>query len=106
VTLIPIAIDILVSARVTGIRRLVTVATAVLLLLLPGGCHSQKTHTVLYINSYHPGYGSSDDVMAGVQETLAGRRVRLTTAWINPVLAGQIGFEPKPELAGRCRRVE
>ncbi len=60
-----------------------TVATAVLLLFLPGGCHSGKTHTVLYINSYHAGYGSSDDVMAGVQETLAGRRVRLTTFFMD-----------------------
>ncbi len=42
--------------------------------------------------------------MAGVRETLAGPRVRLTAAWINPVRAGRIGFEPK--LAGRCRGVE
>ncbi len=86
------------------LRRLVTRSVAVL--LWPGGCHSGKMYTGLYIDSYHAGCGPSDDVRAGVEETRAGPRVRLTAAWINPVLAGRIALELRSEPAGRCRRVE
>ena len=47
------------------------------------GCQRQELTDVVYINSYHAGYGSSDDVMAGIQGTLAGSRVRLTTFFMD-----------------------
>jgi hypothetical protein len=43
-------------------------------------CNSKKpvkTHRIFYINSYHAGYGSSDDVMEGITETLASENVEL-----------------------------
>jgi ABC-type uncharacterized transport system substrate-binding protein len=36
-----------------------------------------KTHRIFYINSYHAGYGSSDDVMEGITETLASEDVEM-----------------------------
>lgn len=33
----------------------------------------QKTNKVFYINSYHQGYGSSDDIMEGIKEELDGK---------------------------------
>jgi hypothetical protein len=43
-------------------------------------CNSIKdgrTQRIFYINSYHAGYGSSDDVMEGITETLASENVEL-----------------------------
>ena len=59
--------------------------TAVLFtsLLLSAGCHSQKMPTVFYINSYHKGYASSDDVTAGIQEILAESRIHLVTYFMD-----------------------
>ena len=42
------------------------------------GCQSvKKGKRIFYENSYHQGYGSSDDVMAGIKNTLAKQNVRL-----------------------------
>jgi ABC-type uncharacterized transport system substrate-binding protein len=40
-------------------------------------CAGLSKPTVFYINSYHAGYGSSDDVMTGIQETLKSKNVKL-----------------------------
>jgi ABC-type uncharacterized transport system substrate-binding protein len=38
---------------------------------------SNSCKKVYYINSYHPGYGSSDDVMQGIIQTLSNKNVEL-----------------------------
>ncbi|MDX1285717.1 MAG: ABC transporter substrate binding protein [Draconibacterium sp.] len=38
---------------------------------------------IYYINSYHPGYGSSDDVMEGITEILADKNVALKTFFMD-----------------------
>lgn len=60
-------------------------ATAVLFAssLLSIGCRSQKMPTVFYINSYHEGYASGDDVTAGIRETLGQSRIRLVTYFMD-----------------------
>ena len=35
--------------------------------------HHSELPRVFYINSYHPGYGSSDDITAGIEEVLEGK---------------------------------
>ncbi len=52
-------------------------------LLLSAGCHSQTMPTVFYINSYHKGDASSDDVTAAIQDTLGGSRVHLVTFFMD-----------------------
>lgn len=42
---------------------------------------SQKR--IFYVNSYHAGYGSSDDVMKGITETLANKNVELKTFFLD-----------------------
>lgn len=52
----------------------------VILLLLTAlfltGCTSEQAKA-FYVNSYHEGYSSSDDVMQGIEETLSGSGVEL-----------------------------
>ena len=48
-----------------------------LLLFQPAGA------LVVYVNSYHAGYPSSDDVMAGVVETLTAEGVRVETIFLD-----------------------
>lgn len=49
-----------------------------LFLMLAAGCGGDGGGSnVFYINSYHEGYGSSDDITAGIAETLAGADVEL-----------------------------
>lgn len=40
-------------------------------------------HRVFYLNSYHAGYGSSDDVEAGIRATLAGQPVQLDVFYLD-----------------------
>lgn len=42
---------------------------------------SQKR--IFYVNSYHAGYSSSDDVMKGITETLANKKVELKTFFLD-----------------------
>jgi len=42
-----------------------------------GGCQTGSRARLLYINSYHPGYASSDAIMAGMYEVVADSRARL-----------------------------
>jgi ABC-type uncharacterized transport system substrate-binding protein len=54
--------------------------------LLLTACNSKQpkeTPRIFYVNSYHIGYGSSDDVMEGINETLAGKNVRLKTFFLD-----------------------
>jgi len=62
-----------------------TVAMTTALALAPFlcGCHSGKRATVIYVSSYHAGYPSSDDVTAGIKETLSGSGVRLATFYMD-----------------------
>lgn len=50
-------------------------------------CNSQQRTgepaRIFYVNSYHPGYGSSDDVMQGIEETLEGNNVELETFFLD-----------------------
>lgn len=41
------------------------------------GCHSGPRPKLFYVNSYHPGYASSDAIMAGMYEVVADSRARL-----------------------------
>jgi ABC-type uncharacterized transport system substrate-binding protein len=38
---------------------------------------SNQTQKIFYVNSYHPGYGSSDDVMNGITKTMEGKTIEL-----------------------------
>lgn len=40
-------------------------------------CSTDAPHKIYYINSYHEGYGSSDDVMQGIVETFTDKNVEL-----------------------------
>lgn len=57
-------------------RVLATVIWVVLAACL-AGCQTQQRGTVFYINSYHDGYAPSDDVTAGIEETLKPAHVGL-----------------------------
>ncbi|TNF45880.1 MAG: hypothetical protein EP310_00935 [Bacteroidetes bacterium] len=46
-------------------------------------CSTNSPKKIFYINSYHAGYGSSDDVMQGITETLAGKNVKLQTFFMD-----------------------
>ena len=59
--------------------RLLPEAVAAVWLLLA----QSAAPLVIYVNSYHAGYPSSDDVMAGVTETLAGAGVRVETLFLD-----------------------
>lgn len=62
-----------------------------LLLFLAGilvfSCNSQKKSDeparIFYVNSYHSGYGSSDDVLQGIEETLKDENVELKTFFMD-----------------------
>jgi ABC-type uncharacterized transport system substrate-binding protein len=43
----------------------------------------KETPRIFYVNSYHIGYGSSDDVMAGINETIAGKNVEIKTYFLD-----------------------
>ncbi|MCF8363746.1 MAG: hypothetical protein K9G70_14100 [Prolixibacteraceae bacterium] len=45
--------------------------------------NSKSPKKIFYINSYHPGYGSSDDVMQGITETFADKNVELKTFFMD-----------------------
>jgi len=68
------------ESGIVALVRLVGVGTVLLGLL---GCRAGGPASVFYINSYHAGYGSSDDVMAGIQETLSASGVRLTPFFLD-----------------------
>lgn len=66
-------------------------------------CNSQKNSDqparIFYINSYHAGYGSSDDVMQGIQETLEDKNVELKTFFLDTKRKSS-----KSEIAGTVQK--
>ena len=50
-------------------------------------CNSQKKSDepvrIFFVNSYHAGYGSSDDVMQGIEETFENKNVELKTFFMD-----------------------
>ena len=55
-----------------------------LLLILLATCQPEnKTPNILYINSYHDGYGSSDEITKGIKETLSGKDVNLKILYMD-----------------------
>jgi ABC-type uncharacterized transport system substrate-binding protein len=60
-----------------GFMRVLPVILAAALAAGLAGCQTQTRGTVFYINSYHEGYASSDDVTAGIEETLEPANVGL-----------------------------
>lgn len=52
--------------------------------LLIAGCSQQPAKkSILYINSYHDGYGSSDDIASGIYETLEGKDINLEVIYMD-----------------------
>ncbi len=65
-------------------KRLIEFFTFLLLLLLFTGCAEQTDKkNILYINSYHAGYGSSDDIARGIFETLEGKDIDLEVIYMD-----------------------
>ncbi len=59
-------------------RKCLRIVAAGVCLLVLSGCHMPRTSAKLfYINSYHPGETSSDEIMAGIYEVVADSRARL-----------------------------
>ncbi len=46
-------------------------------------CNADRIPRILYINSYHDGYPSSDDIREGILETLDGKSVNLETFYLD-----------------------
>ncbi len=70
----------------------ITMKNSVYLLLLLAGisflaCNRQtksnESVRIFYVNSYHAGYGSSDDVMEGITETFSDKNVQLKTFFLD-----------------------
>ncbi|MCW5964943.1 MAG: hypothetical protein KIT83_12965 [Bryobacterales bacterium] len=71
------------------------------LLTLPAmalGACARSPRLVIYVNSYHLGYGSSDAVADGIRENLAGKPVILETIYLD----GKRRPEGLPEAAARA----
>lgn len=59
---------------------------------------ARSPRLVIYVNSYHQGYGSSDAVAEGIRETLSGKPVTLETIYLD----GKRRPEGLPEAASRA----
>lgn len=65
-------------------NRLIKFFTYLLLIFLIVGCSKEPdTKSILYINSYHDGYGSSDDIAKGIYETLEGKNIDLEVIYMD-----------------------
>jgi ABC-type uncharacterized transport system substrate-binding protein len=65
-------------------NRLIKFFTYLLLVFLIVGCSKEPdTKSILYINSYHDGYGSSDDIAKGIYETLEGKNIDLEVIYMD-----------------------
>jgi len=65
-------------------KRLIEFFTYLILILLVAGCSEQPDKkSILYINSYHAGYGSSDDIARGIYETLEGQDIDLEVIYMD-----------------------
>lgn len=52
-------------------------------MLLLIGCGSREHHEVIFVNSYHRGYKPSDEITAGIKETLAAARYDLKIFYLD-----------------------
>ncbi len=82
------------KSRNTGWKRRDWLAGA----LLGFGACARLPAAILYVNSYHAGYGSSDAVEAGIRATLAGHPVTLETIYLD----GKRKPEELPDAAARA----
>jgi len=62
------------------------------ILLFAPGCQNESQKKIFYINSYHDGYSSSDDIRDGVLETLKDQAVTLEVFYMDTKR------NPEPEL--------
>ena len=46
-------------------------------------CNREAGHRILYVNSYHDGYPSSDDIREGIMEVLEGAQVELEICYLD-----------------------
>lgn len=81
-------------------RRELTPVVFCMVAALLGGCHPSPRPKLFYINSYHPGHASSDALMAGMYEVIAGSRARLDVFFMDSERHG----EP-PALAAKTQEV-
>jgi ABC-type uncharacterized transport system substrate-binding protein len=74
----------------------------------PAAAAQSAQKKVFYVNSYHEGYGSSDDVMSGLRETLQARGVALDIVFLDSKRRPEReGIEQRAtEAAERIRRVK
>lgn len=63
-------------------KRITVLLLSLLFLFIIMNC-SKAPSKILYINSYHEGYGSSDDVMKGIIETLKDKNVELEIVFMD-----------------------
>jgi len=72
-------------------------AIFLLLLAVTGGC-KQEPARVFYINSYHRGFHSSDETMAGIKETFKEQNIDLRISIMDTKRNPQVEFiEAKAE---------
>lgn len=65
-------------------KRFYKFFTYLILVLLIAGCSQPPAKkSILYINSYHEGYGSSDDIARGIFETLEGKEIDLEVIYMD-----------------------
>ncbi|MCC5931527.1 MAG: hypothetical protein JJU28_19935 [Cyclobacteriaceae bacterium] len=65
-------------------------ALLIILCILAISCkkNTESKHKVFYINSYHQGYGSSDDIMEGIFEIFENESVEVETFFMDTKRAG------------------
>lgn len=56
---------------------------SILFVSLSPAAHAEPAPRVFYVNSYHEGYGSSDDVMTGIRDVLGEAGVELRVAFLD-----------------------
>ena len=67
-----------------GMKRLCEFFTYLFFVLLIAGCSVEPDKkSILYINSYHQGYGSGDDIARGIFETLEGKNIDLEVIYMD-----------------------
>jgi ABC-type uncharacterized transport system substrate-binding protein len=76
-------------------------ALLIILCILAISCkkNTESKHKVFYINSYHEGYGSSDDIMEGIFEVFKNEPVEVESFFMDTKRAGdQVSIQEKVDL--------
>jgi ABC-type uncharacterized transport system substrate-binding protein len=70
---------------ISGMKKLAySIYSCFLALIFVSCVNEQKVSPkILYINSYHQGYGSSDDIFSGIRQTLQGEGVELSVFYMD-----------------------